>query len=149
MIKINDCITEKLLTRFWSKVNKTDSCWEWSGLKNDNGYGQTTIRKNKKSYSVLAHRVSWVIHNKQDFPEDKPVARHICNNPACVRPDHIIPGTQADNIHDAVRAGRAGMTGKKHSPATIKLFKSLNRSAIAEQAFAYKKLNPTQATPAN
>jgi len=139
MIKISDCITEKLLNRFWSNVNKTDSCWEWTGLKNKHGYGQTTIRKNKRSYSVLAHRVSWTIYNKQDFPEDKPVARHTCNNPACVRPDHLIPGTVKDNVQDAMKNNKHGMLGQKHSPETIKLFKSMNRSAIAKAA--YKKIS--------
>jgi hypothetical protein len=50
--------------------------------------------------------LGWILANKQDWPEDKPVARHTCNNPACVNPDHIIPGTQYENVHDMIAAGR-------------------------------------------
>jgi hypothetical protein len=55
---------------------------------------------------MAAHRFSWLIANQQDWPADKPIARHICNNPACVRPDHIVPGTHKDNAADCYTAGR-------------------------------------------
>ncbi len=33
-------------------------------------------------------------------------ARHTCDNTLCINPDHLIPGTQADNIADSIRHGR-------------------------------------------
>ena len=34
------------------------------------------------------------------------VVRHLCNNPSCVEPKHLMVGTQADNIRDAMIARR-------------------------------------------
>ena len=34
------------------------------------------------------------------------VARHTCDNPICVNPDHLLPGTQRDNVDDMMRRGR-------------------------------------------
>lgn len=36
--------------RFWDKVNKTDSCWDWTASVDRFGYGKLTITesKNKK-----------------------------------------------------------------------------------------------------
>ena len=124
-IKIKDYINDSLLTRFWSKVEKTDNCWLWIGRKNHDGYGALAVRINKTSRSVFAHRVSWVLHNNQDFPDDKPVARHMCNNPGCVNPDHIVAGTQKENINDGIRAGNGGMLGKKHSEETKAHFRAI------------------------
>jgi len=43
------------IERFWTKVNKTSTCWLWLGTKYVNGYGQFKLyRKN-----VRAHRFSW------------------------------------------------------------------------------------------
>jgi hypothetical protein len=34
--------------------------------------------------------------------------RHKCDNPCCVNPSHLEPGTQADNIQDVIIRGRYG-----------------------------------------
>jgi hypothetical protein len=36
----------------------------------------------------------------------KEVVRHVCNNPACVNPGHLIKGTQRQNVLDAVESNR-------------------------------------------
>jgi hypothetical protein len=87
--------------RFWEKVKKNkDGCWEWTANKMRLGYGMFRFDK----IWQLSHRVSWKITNGP-IPEGLNVL-HRCDNPACVRPDHLFLGTQIDNIKDMVKKGR-------------------------------------------
>lgn len=88
--------------RFWSKVFKSPSCWEWIAAKNEKGYGlfYTPELQNKK-----AHRESFEMHFGK-IPSGKCVL-HKCDNPACIRPNHLFIGTQADNMRDRFKKGRA------------------------------------------
>lgn len=98
--------------RFWAHVQKQDgdACWLWSGGKSV-GYG--CLRVSGKS--VLAHRFSWEIHNGP-IPAGL-VACHKCDNPACVRPDHLFLGTQVENIKDMWLKGRGHAPDVKYGSA--------------------------------
>jgi hypothetical protein len=85
--------------RFFNKINKTDTCWFWTAGCFANGYGLFAF----KSKPRLAHRISFLIHNKK---EASGVVRHTCDNPKCVNPKHLIEGTQYQNIHDMISRGR-------------------------------------------
>lgn len=100
-----DSHTQNAADRFWSKVEKTSKCWHWQAYRDSDGYGQFTLNFLGQKYVLRAHRVSWLLSNKTDWPVDKPVARHLCNNPSCVRPDHIEPGTVSENTIDSIQAG--------------------------------------------
>lgn len=107
-----------LEVRFWSKVKKTETCWEWTGATTPSGYGQ--IWNEGKAH--LATRVSYELWAGKPWPIGL-LACHHCDNPICVRPEHIFPGTVRDNNLDAVSKGRmlpphkcAGY--KKPAPAT-------------------------------
>jgi hypothetical protein len=94
----------KYVVRFWSRVNKTTSCWLWTASKSGKG-GHGCIRI--KNVAYYAHRFSWIIHFG-DIPEHLNVL-HNCpggDNPLCVRPDHLFLGSQLDNIKDMVKKGR-------------------------------------------
>lgn len=80
--------------RFWPKVQKTDHCWLWTANRNSAGYGLVFDGSRK----VLAHRQSWVLAFG-DIPENMRVL-HRCDTPLCVRPDHLMLGTQRDNMQD-------------------------------------------------
>lgn len=91
-------------TRFWNKVIKTEGCWNWIGCKiGKMGYGQFRFVKNGKIQN-RAHRVSWIIHNGE-IP-DGLLVLHKCDNPLCVRPDHLFLGTDLDNATDRMKKGR-------------------------------------------
>lgn len=84
-----------MTVRFWSRVEKTDGCWNWTGDRSDDGYGRICIRGRRVCF---AHRVSWEMHNGS-IPEGMCVL-HRCDNPRCVRPDHLFVGTREDNAKD-------------------------------------------------
>lgn len=94
--------------RFWSKVNKDGPlwkgtpCWVWTAAKDGHGYGQFVLNGKK----ALSHRVAWEMANGS-IPDGLEVL-HLCDNPPCVRPDHLRPDTHKANLQDAARKGRAG-----------------------------------------
>lgn len=82
--------------RFWAKVQKSDGCWLWTGAKTALGYGRF-----KADRTVNVPRYSYFLEHGP-FPEQL-VVRHQCDNPACVRPEHLLLGTFKDNAEDRRR----------------------------------------------
>lgn len=103
-------LTPADIQRFWSYVEKSDGCWLWRGTILDSGYGQFKVRGRK----YRAHLVSCEIAGSPIPPELQ--GCHSCDVRACIRPDHIFPGTSAENAADMVQKGRARNqnTGKTH-----------------------------------
>ena len=71
---------------FWSKVDKTESCWAWTWHRVGRGYGIFSC-KNGRSNNVTAHRFSYELH-VGPIPAGY-VVDHLCRHPWCVRPDHL------------------------------------------------------------
>jgi hypothetical protein len=89
-----------LADRFWFSVQKSEGCWRWTGSGNGHGYGQIT----DAGKMMATHRLSWEMHNGPIA--DGLCVLHHCDNPACVRPDHLFLGTRKDNAIDMVGKGR-------------------------------------------
>lgn len=81
-----------------------DGCWHWIGDTNRDhaGYGCFYHKGNR----ILAHRYMWELMNNSTIPHGK-VVRHSCDNPICVNPDHLVLGTQRENIEDMIKRDRA------------------------------------------
>jgi hypothetical protein len=111
--------------RFWGKVNKNGPfckrlnsfCWNWTGSTRL-GYGLLA----DKDKHLTAHRFSWEIHYGK-IPIGLCVC-HTCDNPTCVRPDHLFIGTRSDNMRDMVNKGRSiipRIHGENHPFAKLKI----------------------------
>ena len=76
-------------------------CWEWTGRRNAGGRGVLGVR----GRPVYAYRVAyemWV----GPIPEGMQINHH-CDNPGCINPNHLYPGTQLENVRDMHARGRA------------------------------------------
>ncbi len=88
--------------RFWRRVQTSEGCWEWTGSRRGNGYGVHWTDERKLTG---AHRYSYELHHGAIADSSLFVCHH-CDNPPCVRPDHLFLGTVLDNARDMVAKGR-------------------------------------------
>lgn len=92
----------------WARVEKgtPDACWPWRGDRDPragSGYGRLTVGSTIGRRFVVSRLVYMLEHGL--LPPDV-VVRHSCDNPPCCNPGHLLEGSQAANIQDAVDRGR-------------------------------------------
>lgn len=94
----------RMAPHFWSRVEvrkSWDECWEWTGPALPFGHGRYDSVAGK-----TAHRFAWALENLA-LPPKSAVVRHLCDNPPCCNPRHLLLGSQQDNVQDMVDRGRA------------------------------------------
>lgn len=98
------------ILRFHRRVDLREwepgACWEWTGARDADGYGQLHMHVGDRKRTLKAHRVAFVIKHGQ--LESRDCVLHSCHNPACCNPDHLRIGTHARNMRDRREAGRYG-----------------------------------------
>ena len=105
-------VNDRALRRFWSRVDTSGDCWLWTGLTPASGYGIFAIGHKRTG----VHRFAYELTNGP-IPEGL-VLDHLCRTPRCVRPDHLDPVTQAENLRRGMSptaiAVRAGLCHNGH-----------------------------------
>jgi hypothetical protein len=118
--------------RFWSKVAFTDGCWEWqASIRKRDGYGRFQTGATTQE---TAHRFSYALANGP-IPQGMFVC-HRCDNPRCVRPDHLFLGTPDDNMQDKTRKGRQAKgseISKRLRPEDVLLIRTMYASGNYSQ----------------
>jgi len=107
-----DDFSEYRIAEFWSKVRVTvGGCMEFGGSERVGGYGCIEMkgRTSRSHRRVLAHRAAYAM-TWGECPA-MPLL-HSCDNPACIAPFHLTPGTQAENVADMVAKGRHRFYGR-------------------------------------
>ena len=142
---------QPVAVRFARKIGLADSgCWQWCGAVSNHGYG--SFRFGRKT--VLPHRFSLLVFKNIDVPADKYVC-HRCDNPLCVRPDHLFVGTSSDNANDRNAKRRYGavtkperqVRGERHPHAKLTAADVAGiRAASGPQTAIARRFGVTQAT---
>lgn len=88
--------------RFWAKVEKTDTCWLFTGALDKDGYGKfhTVVPLSPR----MAHRYAYEL--LVGPIEEAMQIDHLCRVKACVNPAHLEPVTQQENMHRAPHKNR-------------------------------------------
>ena len=126
-------MARSLSDRFRSRLREEPSgCLVWTGARTSDGYGNIRVGHGASRRMVGAHRVAWELKNGP-VPQGMEVM-HSCDNPPCVRTEHLTLGTHQENLQDAASKGRTGKArGEGHGRTHLRNedVQSIRRLAIA------------------
>lgn len=110
---------------------RSGRCWTWNGARDKDGYGVFTYAG--KTYR--AHVIALELDGRP-VPSGQ-YGCHDCDNPACVRPDHLYPGTPKRNMSDAVTRGRTAHGERCHfAKLTAEAVRHIRSSDLTDQYLA-------------
>lgn len=113
---------------FWANVQRAegDACWPWTGRQGRLGYGRVIYQGRHRVATRIAYELTY-------GPNSAPFMCHRCDNPACVNPAHIFPGSAADNNTDRARKGRSN---RKLTPDDVRRIRDLRADKLSYRAIA-------------
>lgn len=111
---MHDWFTPAITARFWQKVDTSGECWLWTAGRTKAGYGKFCVHKHTAG-TVLAHRFAYA-QLVAPIPDGRFVCHH-CDNPSCVRPDHLFLGDAEANMQDMSAKARGAFNGSRNPGA--------------------------------
>jgi len=111
-----ESLTSTQIKRFHASYTVSEGCWLWTGYVNEQG----CARFKYNDYRFYAARVAYFLATGIDVAQLN--INHTCDNPRCMNPVHLWPGTQQANIEDMNRKGRhskIGPRGERSSAAKL------------------------------
>lgn len=93
------------LQGFYARIQKTSSCWIWTGPLKDHGYATLSF-EGKIWY---AHRLSYFL-NAGEIPDGMDID-HACHVRSCVNPAHLQAVTRKQNLENQSGAHRGNSSG--------------------------------------
>lgn len=114
-------------------------CSEWTGGCNRSGYGQ--FRPVSGQPPIKAHRFAWILAFGA-IPAGLSVL-HRCDNPVCVRINHLFLGTHQDNMDDMLAKGRGAAPAalrsrSKLSADDVRLIRTLAENGEPRSSLALR-----------
>ena len=100
--------------RFERMTDRSGECWLWKGKEFTWGHGRARIEIRGQRITVYRAAYEYFIG---PIPAGLGVLHH-CDEPLCIRPDHLFLGTNADNYHDSQRKNRH-CAGERHGMAKL------------------------------
>ena len=103
MMDFWDTLSERIAKKVWPEP--MSGCWLWGGATS-NGYarfkfGNSEIRGHRWMYEFVFGKIPAGDHHGTTC------VLHLCDNPACVNPDHLFLGSHSDNMSDMKAKGRS------------------------------------------
>lgn len=134
-------MNKKQAERLFSKIEKTEECWNWTARLFSSGYGSISI--NDKTY-----KVSRVMYELVFGKIKKGLyVLHKCDNKKCVNPEHLFLGNHKDNMKDMVKKGRQSRGEDSRSKLTEKqvieirkIYKKFNQQELADRFKVSRRL---------
>jgi hypothetical protein len=98
------------------EVDPITGCWNFTGCLYPTGYGHIQCAEYNEEY---AHRLAWMIANKQtSIPEGKMIC-HTCNSPSCCNSEHLYLGDAKTNAQDRERNPLTKSTRRPNCPVQV------------------------------
>jgi hypothetical protein len=96
-------IEVKVIKRFLSKIKlgRCDECDIWTAGVDSDKYGLFSW----KGRILKSSRFAYALFNDTIIPVGM-LIRHTCDNPRCVRKEHLLLGSYLDNLRDAIERNR-------------------------------------------